>query len=67
MTVSGANLTTAGAYPGFTSGSLLCRFGGPGGKTVEANPVAGSDAVQCEAPPNPREDGGTEVGAGDAR
>ncbi|CAN0079642.1 unnamed protein product, partial [Hapterophycus canaliculatus] len=25
--VSGVNLTSAGAYPGFTNGSLLCRFG----------------------------------------
>ncbi|CAN0529423.1 unnamed protein product, partial [Ectocarpus sp. 8 AP-2014] len=28
VTVSGANLTSAGTYPGFTEGSLLCRFGG---------------------------------------
>ena len=64
VTVSGGNLTSAGAYPGFTEGSLLCRFGGPEGETVEATPVIGGsdDAVQCRSPPDPREyDGGTEV------
>lgn len=62
VTVSGANLTSAGDYPGFIDGNLLCRFGGPEGEIVEATPVAGRDAVQCEAPSNPRQDGGTEVG-----
>lgn len=64
VTVSGKHLTSAGTYPGFTDGSLLCRFGGPEGATVEATPVAGGsgDAVQCRSPPDPREyDGGTEV------
>lgn len=64
VAVSGGNLTSAGAYPGFTGGSLLCRFGGPEGETVEATPVvSGSDdAVQCRSPPDPREyDGGKEV------
>lgn len=64
VTVAGANLTAAGAYPGFTDGSLLCRFGGPQGETVEATPVIGgsNDAVQCRSPPDPRQDdGGKEV------
>lgn len=64
VTVSGGNLTSAGAYPGFTEGSLLCRFGGPEGETVEATPVLGEndDAVECRSPPDPREyDGGREV------
>lgn len=58
VTVSGKNLTSAGAYPGFTNGSLLCRFGGPEGETVEATPVVGGndDAVQCLSPPDPRPD-----------
>ncbi|CAM9560825.1 unnamed protein product, partial [Scytosiphon promiscuus] len=58
--VSGVNLTSAGAYPGFTNGSLLCRFGGPGGEIAEASPVVGGsdDAVQCVAPPDPQQDGG---------
>lgn len=62
--VSGANLTSAGTYPGFTNGSLLCRFGGPGGDVVEASPVLGGsdDAVQCISPPDPQQGGGgTEV------
>lgn len=61
ITVSGANFTSAGAYPGITDGDLLCRFGGSGGETVEATPVLGSDAVQCKTPPNPRQDKGSEV------
>lgn len=64
VTISGANLTSAGTYPGFTEGSLLCRFGGPGGSTVNAEPVVGGDddAVRCEAPVDPRRDvGGSEV------
>ena len=61
LTVSGANFTSAGAYPGITDGDLLCRFGGFGGETVKASPVWGSDAVQCTAPPNPRHDKGSEV------
>lgn len=63
VTVAGENLAAAGAYPGFTDGSLLCRFGGPEGETVEATPVTGGsdDAVQCKSPPNPRHDGGKEV------
>ena len=64
VTVSGGNLTSAGAYPGFTNGNLLCRFGGPEGITVEATPVVGGsdDAVQCLSPPDPLQgDGGTEV------
>lgn len=64
VTVSGGNLTSAGAYPGFTDGSLLCRFGGPEGETVQATPVIGGngDAVQCKSPPDPRGyDGGKEV------
>lgn len=67
VTVSGANLTSAGTYPGFTEGSLLCRFGGPGGSTVSAEPVVGGedDAVRCEAPVDPRRDvGGSEVSLG---
>lgn len=64
VTVTGANLTSAGTYPGFTDGSLLCRFGGPEGETVEATPVVGGsdDAVRCRSPPDPRQDdGGKEV------
>ncbi len=64
VTVSGKNLTSSGAYPGFTNGSLLCRFGGPEGETVEATPVVGGsdDAVQCLSPPDPRpDDEGKEV------
>lgn len=64
VTVSGGNLTSAGAYLGFMEGSLLCRFGGPEGATVEATPVIGGsdDAVQCRSPSDPREyDGGKEV------
>lgn len=61
ITVSGPNFTYAGAYPGVTDGDLLCRFGGSGGENVKATPVLGSDAVQCEAPPNPRQDKGSEV------
>lgn len=62
--VSGESLTNAGAYQGFTDRSLLCRFGGPEGTTVQATPVIGGsdDALQCRSPPDPRqEDGGNEV------
>lgn len=61
ITVAGANLTSAGTHPGTTDGDLLCRFGGSGGKVVKATPVLGSDAVQCVAPANPRQDPGKEV------
>lgn len=61
VTVYGANLTSASEYPGFKNGSLLCRFGGPEGKSIQAEPVLGIDAIRCVAPSNPREDGGTEV------
>lgn len=61
VTVLGANLSSAGAYPGFTDGNLLCRFGGSDGETVNAIPMTHSDAVQCEAPPSPAENAGTEV------
>lgn len=63
--VTGENLTAAGSYPGFTDGSLLCRFGGPGGETVQATTVIGgsNDSVQCRSPPDPRQgNGGKEVG-----
>lgn len=62
--VSGVNLTSAGGYPGFANGSLLCRFGGPGGEVVEASAVVGGsdDAVRCISPPDPQQGGGgTEV------
>lgn len=61
LTVSGTNFTSAVSYPGITDGDLLCRFGGSGGEAVDAAPVLGSDAVQCTAPPNPRQDNGNEV------
>lgn len=64
VTVSGANLTSAANYPGYRDGNLLCRFGGPRGKTVPAKPATGSDTIVCATPPNPRDDAGTEVRSG---
>lgn len=61
VTLSGANLTSVGTLGGGVHGSLLCRFGGSDGVEVEAFAMTGSDAVQCDAPANPRDDKGTEV------
>lgn len=60
--VSGRNLAPAAVRPGFVDGDLVCRFGGPHGKVALATPVRGSDAVECETPPNSDEGAGTEVG-----
>lgn len=61
ITVSGANITSAATRPGLREGSLLCRFGRLEEAVVPAKLASGSDSLQCETPPNPRQDGGTEV------